>query len=66
MNFDSSSFFNPVSPPDLELDIMTTPIDKVYGLYSFPTHILRSAKHIISQPLSLVIIKSLEKGIYPG
>ena len=45
---------------------MTTPINKVYGLYSFPTRILRSAKHIISQPLSLLINKSLENGVYPS
>ena len=66
MNFDSSFFFNPVSPSDIELEIITTPINKVYGLYSFPTRILRSAKHIISQPLSLLINKSLENGVYPS
>ena len=41
-------------------------LTKVYGLYSFPTRILRSAKHIISQPLSLLINKSLENGVYPS
>ena len=66
LNFDSSFFFNPVSPSDIELEIMTTPINKVYGLYSFPTRILRSAKHITSQPLSLLINKSLENGVYPS
>ena len=45
---------------------MTTPINKAYRLYSFPTRILRSAKHIISQPLSLLINKSLENGVYPS
>ena len=43
---------------------MTIPQNKVHGLYSFPTHILRSAKHIISQPLSVLLNKSLEHGIY--
>ena len=66
LNFDSSFFFNPVSPSDIEFEIMATPINKVYGLYSFPTRILRSAKHIISQPLSLLINKSLENGVYPS
>ena len=65
-NFDSSFFFNPVSPSDIVLEIMTTPINKVYGLYSFPTRILRSAEHIISQPLFLLINKSLENGVYPS
>ena len=65
-NFNSSLFFNPVSPSDIiiELELMTTPINKAYRLYSFPTRILRSAKHIISQPLSLLIYKSLENGVY--
>ena len=67
LNFASSFFFNPVSPPEIEFEIMTTPINKAYGLYSFPPHILRSAKHnIISQPLSLFINKSLENSVYPS
>ena len=45
---------------------MTTLIKKVYGLYAFPTRILRSAKHIIRAPLSLLISKSLENGVYPS
>ena len=44
---------------------MTIPQKKAHGLYSFPTLILRSAKHIISQPLSILLNKSLEHGIYP-
>ena len=44
---------------------MTIPQNKPHGLYSFPTLILRSAKHIISQPLFVLLKKSLEHGIYP-
>ena len=66
LNFASSFFFNPVSPPEIEFEIITTPINKAYGLHSFPTRILRSGKHIISQPLSLLINKSLENGVYPS
>lgn len=32
----------------------------------FPTRILRSAKYVISQPLSIIINKSLEYGTYPS
>ena len=49
LNFASSFFFNPVSPPDIELEIMTTPINKVHGLYSFRTCILSSARHTINR-----------------
>ena len=61
-----SFFFNPVSPLEIENEIMNTPLNKAHGLYSFPNRILRSAKHIISQPLSVLINRSIENGIYPS
>ena len=39
---------------------------KAHGLYSFPTSILRSARHILSHPLSALINMSVEQGIYPS
>ena len=39
--------------------------NKAHGLYSFPSYILRSAKHVISQSLSIFLNKSIEHGIYP-
>ena len=65
VNSPGSFFFNSVSSSEIELEIVTIPQNKAHGLYSFPTHILRSAKHIISQPLSVLLNKSLEYGIYP-
>ena len=65
VNSTGSFFFNPVSSSEIELEIMAIPQNKAHGLYSFLTHILRSAKHIISQPLSIVLNKSLAHGIYP-
>ena len=66
VNFPGSFFFNPVSSSEIELEeVVTIPQNKAHGLYSFPTHILRSAKHNISQPLSVLLNKSLEYGIYP-
>ena len=53
LDFASSFFFNPVSPSEIDSEIMTIQLKKAHGLYSFPTRILRSAKHIISQPLSI-------------
>ena len=33
LNFAGSFFFKPVWPPEIELEIMTTPLNKAYGLY---------------------------------
>ena len=66
LNSSGSFFFNPVSPSEIELEIMTIPKNKAHGLYSLPIRILRSAQHIISLPLSIIINKSLECGTYPS
>lgn len=44
---------------------ITNPQNKAHWLYSFPTHILGFAKHIISQPLSILLNKLLQHEIYP-
>ena len=59
VNAPGSFFFNPISPSEIELEIMTITQNKAHGLYSFPIHILRSAIHIINQPLSLLLNKSI-------
>ena len=61
-----SFFFNPVTQTEIESEIMNIPLNKAHGLYSFPTRILRSARHILSHPLSELINKSVEHGIYPS
>ena len=61
-----SFFFNPVSPLEIENEIMNTPLNKAHGLYSFTSRTLRSAKHIISQLLSVLINRSIKNGIYPS
>ena len=66
LDFASSFFFNPVSPCEIDSEIMTIQLNKAQGPYSFPTRILRLAKHIISQPLSMIISKSIEFGTYPS
>ena len=63
----SGSFvFDPTSPHEIELEIIQTPLNKAYGLYSCPTRILRCARYIISQPLSDIINNSVSQGIYPS
>ena len=61
--FASSFFFNPVSPSEMDSVIMTNQLNKAHRLYPFHTRILRSAKHIISQPLSMFVNKSIEFGV---
>ena len=57
--------FNYVSPKELELEIMSIPLNKSYGLYSCPARILKCSRYILSNPLSVLINKSVESGIYP-
>ena len=37
-----SFFFDPVTLSEVELEILATPSNKVYGLYSSPVHLLKS------------------------
>ena len=41
------------------------PNNKSYGLYSCPTHLLKEASHIISQPLASLLNMSVSLGTYP-
>jgi hypothetical protein len=36
------------------------------GLYSCPSRIIKSAKHILSKPLGDIFNRSIETGIYPN
>ena len=61
-----SFLFKPVTPIEIEAEILSMPLNKVYGLYSCPTRILKSASKIISSPLCKLINKSIEIGAYPS
>ena len=50
-----SFLFKPVTPIEIEAEILSIPLNKVYGLYSCPTRILKSASKIISSPLCKLI-----------
>ena len=49
----SGSFvFEPVLPTEIELEIISIPLNKATGLYSCPTPMLKCIKCLISTPLS--------------
>ena len=62
----NSFAFHSVTPDEIETEIMSVPLNKSHGLYSCPIRILRCARHILSKPLSDLINKSVEIGIYPS
>ena len=65
---DAESFvFKPVTPIEIEAEFLSIPLNKVYGLYSCPTRILKCASKIISSPLcKLISNSSIESGAYPS
>ena len=67
LNVPSCSFvFDSVLPSEIELEIMLTPSKKSYGLYSWPTRLLKCSRHIISAPLANLINNSVQRGIFPS
>ena len=62
-NFDKSFFFNPVVASEIETEILSIPLNKAHGLYSCPTRILRSVRHILSKPLADIMNKSVSQGV---
>ena len=61
-----SFVFKPITPIEIEAEILSIPLNKVYGLYSCPTRIVKSTSKIISSPLCKLINKSIEIGAYPS
>ena len=67
MQKNAGSFvFKPVTPIEIEGEILSIPLNKVYGLYSCPTRILKCASKIISSPLCKLINNSTEIRAYPS
>ena len=60
-NFDKSFFFNPVMASEIETEILSISLNKAHGLYSCPTRILRSVRHILSKPLADIMNKSVSQ-----
>ena len=64
-NYYKSFFFDLVSASEVDMEILATPSNKVYGLYSCPVHLLKSVRHSLSPLLAALMNKSISTGIYP-
>ena len=63
----SSSFlFQPITPNELKLEIMSMPANKSHGFYSCPTFILKYACDSIKAILTDIFHLSMETGNYPS
>ena len=62
----SSFLFKPVTPTEVQLEIVSTPSNKAHGLYSCPSYLLKFVRDIISIPLANLINLSISQGVYPA
>ena len=62
----SSFYFDPFVPAEVEDEIKVLPNNKAYGLYSCPVSILKLSSHIISQPLAQIFNVSVSSGSFPA
>ena len=65
IDVNESFFFNPVTPEEVELEILQTPSNKSFGLYSFPINILKSSRCVLSSPLATIFNTSISSGTFP-
>ena len=61
-----SFFFDPVSPSEIQLEILLIPPNKAHGIYSCPPRLLKCASNILSVPLCKLINMSIINGVYPS
>ena len=64
-NSSNSFFFDAVTSTEIEMEILSTPSNKAYGLYSCPVHLLKSAHQAISHTLTELMNMFISTGIYP-
>ena len=64
-NTAESFVFHPVEASEIISEILNLPQNKAYELYSCPIRLLKSAAHILSNPLTSIINCSVKQGIYP-
>ena len=62
----SSFFFQPITPAEIRLEILSIPNNKSYGLYSCPTPVLKGARHVLSHVLAEIFNSSISLGTYPA
>ena len=64
-NYANSFYFDAVTSSEIEMEILSTQSNKIYGLYSCPVRLLKSARHVISSALAQLMNKSILCGMYP-
>ena len=60
-----SFFFRPVTPSEIQFQILSIPNSKSHGLYSCPTQLLKYLREVISPVLSDILNISVSLGAYP-
>ena len=60
-----SFFFKPVTPSEIQFQILSIPNSKSRGLYSCPTQLLKYSSEVISTVLSDILNTSVSLGAYP-
>ena len=63
---DSSFFFQPITPTEIQLEILSIPNNKSHGLYSCATQILKCASDVLSNVLADILNSSIALGAYPS
>ena len=61
-----SFFFRPVTPSEIQFQILSIPNSKSHGLYSCPTQLLKYSSEVISPVLSDILNTSVSLGAYPA
>ena len=64
-NYSNSFLFDAVTSTEIEIEILSTPSNKAYGLYSCPVRLLKPARQAISHTLAELMNMSISTGIYP-
>ena len=62
----SSFFFQPITPAEIRLEILSIPNNKSHGLYSCPTRVLKCASDPLSHILAEIFNSSISLGTYPA
>ena len=62
----SSFFFQPITPAEIRLEILSIPNNKSHGLYSCPTRLLKCASDVLSHLLAEIFNSSVLLETYPA
>ena len=62
----SSFFFQPITPAEIRLEILSIPNNKSHGLYSCPTRLMKCASDVLSHLLAEIFNSSVLLETYPA